>query len=92
MAANDKQIGGDHYQPVQVGAVQHWDFCAAYNLDYFQGVITKYVTRWKKKNGLQDLEKAKHYLEKYIELERSKIEQAGAAGDSEPGHGYVRQD
>lgn len=67
MAANDMQVGGNHYrqQPIQ-----HWDFAAANNLDYFQGCITKYVSRWKSKGGIQDLEKARHYLDKYIELER----------------------
>jgi hypothetical protein len=38
-----------------------------FDLDYFQAQITKYVMRWDKKNGLQDLEKAQHFLEKYIE-------------------------
>ena len=54
MSANERQVGGQHY-----GAeIQHWDFVASQGMDYFQGQITKYVTRWKKKNGLQDLEKA----------------------------------
>ena len=65
MSANDHMVGGDHYQKQKI---QHWDFVAANNLDYFQGQITKYVARWKDKNGLQDLEKAKHFLEKYTEL------------------------
>lgn len=63
---NDKQIGGMHYKDVEI---QHWDFAAANDLDYFQGQITKYVTRWKKKNGVQDLLKAQHFLEKYISLQ-----------------------
>jgi len=64
MPANDKQVGGKHY----VAKIQHWDIVAMHDLDYFQGQITKYVMRWKKKNGLQDLHKAQHFLEKYIEL------------------------
>jgi hypothetical protein len=62
--ANDRQEGGDHYK----SSIQHWDFVAANDLDYFQGAITKYVARWKKKNGLMDLKKARHFLDKYIEL------------------------
>lgn len=62
--ANERQVGGDHYK----APIQHWDFVASNNLDYFQGQITKYVTRWKNKNGLQDLLKAQHFLQKYIEL------------------------
>lgn len=62
--SNDRQVGGGHY----MGPVQHWDLAAQRNYDYFQGQITKYVDRWKNKNGLQDLKKAQHFLEKYIEL------------------------
>ena len=64
-SANSTQVGGDHYQKQ---SIQHWDYVAANSLDYFQGQITKYVSRWKSKNGLEDLEKARHFLEKYIEL------------------------
>lgn len=64
MSANDKQVAGDHYK----SKIQHWDYVLANDLDYFQAQITKYVTRWKKKNGLVDLQKALHFLEKYIEL------------------------
>ncbi len=66
--ANKTQVGGSHYRT----EIQHWDFAASNDLDYFQGCITKYVTRHKKKNGLQDLRKAQHFLEKYIELEIAK--------------------
>ena len=66
--ANTKQVGGNHYK---VGGEEHWDRVARLNLDYFQGQITKYVERWRDKNGIQDLEKAKHFLEKYIELAMS---------------------
>ena len=67
--ANATQIGGDHYKGK---AVQPWDFIAANELDYFQGNIIKYVTRWRDKSGIQDLRKALHYLEKYIELNEVK--------------------
>lgn len=70
--ANARQVGGDHYQstagrcPVCGGEVQHWDFAA--NMPYLEGCVTKYVTRWRKKNGVQDLEKAQHFLAKLIEV------------------------
>lgn len=70
--ANKKQVGGGHYQKQ---TIQHWDYVAANDLDYFQGQVTKYVSRWKDKNGIQDLEKAKHFLEKYIEIEKAKQEE-----------------
>ena len=66
--ANETQIGGRHYQTQTPDQPQHWDIVAMHNLDYFQGQITKYVMRWKNKNGLQDLQKAQHFLQKYIEL------------------------
>ena len=66
--ANKTQVGGTHYQAGD--KPQHWDIVAMHDLDYFQGQITKYVMRWKKKNGIQDLEKAAHFLQKYIELNR----------------------
>ncbi len=71
MSANDRQVGGDHYK--RRGKIQHWDFAAEREYDYFQGQITKYVDRWKDKNGIIDLEKAKHFLEKYIEIEKAKM-------------------
>lgn len=84
-SANKTQIGGDHYK----SGIQHWDYVVANQLDYFQAQITKYVTRWKKKNGLQDLEKARHFLDKYIEVSG---DENGSSDDAEPGPGYVNQD
>lgn len=69
--ANDTQIGGEHYK----GKMQHWDYAASNNLDYFAGCITKYITRWKLKNGIEDLYKARHFLNKYIELEEERIKE-----------------
>lgn len=60
---NSRQVAGQHYRDVNP-AYQHWDLVAEYDLDYFMGQVTKYVARWRKKNGLQDLEKAQHYLQK----------------------------
>ena len=64
--ANDFQVGGSHYKTAS--GREHWDLVEEFNLDYFQGQITKYVMRWKDKNGLQDLQKARHFLDKYIEV------------------------
>jgi hypothetical protein len=65
MDANDLQIGGTHYKRC---AIQPWDYIAANDLDYFQGTIIKYITRWSAKGGVEDLEKARHFLDKYIEV------------------------
>jgi hypothetical protein len=66
MSANEKQVGGDHY--TRYGDLQHWDVVHHFGLDYFQGQITRYVFRWRHKGGIEDLRKAKHYIDKYIEL------------------------
>lgn len=65
--ANDRQVGGDHYKKAGETGEEHWDRVSRLGLDYFQGCITKYVERWRDKGGVQDLEKARHYLDKYIE-------------------------
>ena len=41
--ANDRQVAGTHYRH----SVQHWDYAAANGLDYIEGQITKFVTRWR---------------------------------------------
>jgi hypothetical protein len=48
-----------------------WDYAHSHNLDFFEGNIVKYVTRWKQKNGIEDLKKAKQYLDKLIVLNES---------------------
>lgn len=70
MTANDKQVAGSHYKGNSFHGIpiDHWDVVAIFNLDYFQGQITKYVMRYNKKNGVEDLRKAVHYLEKYLEI------------------------
>lgn len=67
--ANEIQIGGDHYKEK---TIQPWDFIAANELGYFEGNIVKYVSRWKDKGGVNDLKKARHYLDKLIELSETK--------------------
>lgn len=67
MSVNEKQIGGRHYKT----NYQHWDFIRDVGLDYLEAQVVKYVTRYKLKNGIQDLEKAMHFLEK-LEAERAK--------------------
>ena len=57
------QVGGSHYK----SSIQPVDYIKANNLDFFQGNIIKYVSRYKEKGGIEDLRKAQHYLEKLIE-------------------------
>lgn len=68
--ANSRQVGGSHYK--KSGGMQHWDVVVAMNWDYFQAQISRYIDRHDKKNGLEDLQKAQHYLDKYIEVRYAK--------------------
>ena len=58
-----KQVGGSHY----LKAIQPWDIIRAWGLGFHRGNIIKYVLRSPGKNGKEDLEKAKHYIEYLIE-------------------------
>ena len=57
-------INPDHYDNSGIDVI---DFCQAKNLDFMQGNVIKYVFRYKNKNGLEDLEKAKEYIDRMIE-------------------------
>lgn len=62
--ANEKQVGGSHYrQPIQ-----HWDYVVANNMPYLEARAFAYVDRHAKKGGRADLEKAKHFIDKMIEV------------------------
>jgi hypothetical protein len=65
-SALDKQVSGDHYKDT---AIQPILYIHANNLGLCEGNVVKYITRWKDKNGIADLEKAKHYIELLIQLE-----------------------
>jgi len=65
--ANARQVGGEHYRALNAG-LQHWDLVAATGMGYFEGQITRYLARHRRKHGPQDLEKALHYADKLLEL------------------------
>lgn len=64
--ALDVQVAGDHYKKLAIQPVQ---YIHANGIGYFEGNVIKYVSRWRDKGGIKDLEKAKHYIELLIELE-----------------------
>lgn len=70
MSANDKQVAGDHYK--KYGDLQPWDVITAWNLGYLDGTALKYIARWRDKGGIEDIRKAIHFLEKFIEVELEK--------------------
>jgi hypothetical protein len=66
MSALKKQEGGGHYKDYRIQPIE---FIHANNVPFMEGNIIKYVMRHRNKNKVQDLLKAKHYLEMLIELE-----------------------
>lgn len=60
------QEGGQHYKSK---AIQPIVYIHANNLGFCEGNVVKYITRHKDKNGIEDLKKAKHYIDLLIELE-----------------------
>ena len=60
------QVGGDHYNKMRI---QPAEYCYANDIGKLEGDVIAYVSRWKAKNGLEDLRKAKHTLEILIDLE-----------------------
>jgi len=62
--ARAKQVGGSHYKDK---AMQPWDIIDAWELNFYAGNVVKYILRYRHKDGLQDLQKARHYIDKLIE-------------------------
>ena len=67
---SDYQVGGSHYA---IQYIQPWDYMEACMSEeefkgYLRGNVIKYVSRYDKKGGLQDIDKALHYLEKLRSL------------------------
>lgn len=67
MSALDVQVGGGHYKNK---AIQPIEYIEANKLGFCEGAIVKYISRWRDKNGFEDLEKIKHYVDLLIEMEK----------------------
>lgn len=65
MSANDIQVAGGHYKNKEI---QPWDYIISNGIGYMEGNVIKYVSRWRDKGGIEDLRKARHYLDKLIEV------------------------
>ncbi len=68
-AASQTQIGGQHYTSKAVqpwDAMQAWMTPAAF-IGYLHGNAIKYMARWQDKGGIEDVRKARHYIDKLIE-------------------------
>ena len=62
--AEDKIYAPNHYtnkSPEPIEVIVNWE------LDFLLGNVVKYISRWEDKEGIEDLKKAKFYLDKFIE-------------------------
>ena len=66
MNALEKQVAGDHYKKLKIQPIE---YIHANGIPFAEGCVIKYMTRWRDKGGIADLEKAKHFIELLIELE-----------------------
>ena len=64
--ATSKQVGGDHYAVMKIQPIE---FILANELGFCEGNVIKYLCRYKRKNGLEDLKKARQYIDFLIERE-----------------------
>jgi hypothetical protein len=67
MSAKDYQIGGSHYKEK---GIQPIEYIMSNDMDFCEGCVVKYVSRWRDKGGIDDLLKARHYIDFLIERER----------------------
>lgn len=67
-SALKNQVGGKHYKLFKIQPIE---LITRTGLSFIQGNIVKYVSRYKAKNGKQDIEKCIHYAELAIELDEN---------------------
>jgi len=67
------QIGGSHYKNM---VIQPTEFIERNKLSFLQGCIIKRICRYKDKDGIQDLEKAKHEIDMLIDLWKKQVDNA----------------
>ena len=61
-----QQVAGSHYKSLKIQPIE---YIHANGIPFAEGCVIKYMTRWRDKGGIKDLEKAKHFIELLIELE-----------------------
>ena len=69
MKSYKKQVGGSHYKKYKIQPIE---FIIKNNIGFVEGNIIKYILRFKEKGGVQDLEKARHYIELLIDSTKSR--------------------
>ena len=65
-SALETQVGGNHYKDLKIQPIE---FIHANNIPFCEANAIKYLCRWRNKNGIDDLKKARHYIDLLIQLE-----------------------
>lgn len=60
------QVSGDHYKNLKIQPIE---YIHANGIPFAEGCVIKYVSRWRAKGGIKDLEKARHFIDLLIQLE-----------------------
>lgn len=68
MSALKEQVAGSHYKTM---VIQPVEYIHRNNIGFAEGSVIKYVSRWRSKGGLDDLRKARHFIDLLIEMETS---------------------
>lgn len=76
-SALETQVAGSHYKNM---AIQPVKFAVKADLNFIQGCIVKYISRYKNKNGKQDIDKIIHFAQLAIELDSKKDNLISALG------------
>ena len=66
LSAFKTQVAGDHYKDLKIQPVE---YIHKNNIGFCEGAAIKYLTRWKSKGGVNDLKKARHFIDMLIEME-----------------------
>ena len=66
MSSFEQQVGGNHYKEFKIQPLQ---YALENNLGICEHAVIKYISRWRSKGGIEDLRKARHYIDMMIELE-----------------------
>lgn len=86
--AMKQQVGGTHYKSL---AIQPVEFIQRNGLGFCEGNAVKYLTRWKAKGGIEDLLKARHYIDLLLEMNEGKQREADIAIAREINERYARE-
>jgi hypothetical protein len=84
----ETQVGGSHYKQMKIQPIE---YIYANNIGYLEGNVIKYVSRWKDKGGVADLEKARHYLDILISLELYKKHEVPNVSSTDGSSNYTSE-